>query len=261
MYEIFFIIGAIITFVLPNFKLKSYLADWLHFVIFLLLYEFMRGEIGELATRVHIQDLINIERSLFGTIPTLTLQRMWHTPGSIAWYEILFYNFYLAHFLFPFFTAYWLWLMNRTVFRAYRTGFLAMTFMGLALYYLYPAMPPWLASRQGYLPEIHRLILDIPLTIGLPLRSVTLTFNLIGANPVAAMPSLHAAWPTFVSGFLILWYRRRLWPLLIIPVGIWLSIVYLGEHYVIDVIAGIAVALFGLIVSRVVIRRGQTTTR
>ena len=59
---------------------------------------------------------------------------------------------------------------------------------------------------------------------------------------MAAMPSIHAAYPFlgFLFGFRLLGWRAL--PLLIYSACVWLSVVYLGEHYVVDVIGGIILA-------------------
>ena len=58
------------------------------------------------------------------------------------------------------------------------------------------------------------------------------------------MPSLHAAVSTLFSIFVFKLYGRR-WGLvsLLYPIMIYIGVVYEGEHYVFDVIAGIAYAV------------------
>ena len=61
----------------------------------------------------------------------------------------------------------------------------------------------------------------------------------IASNPVAAMPSLHTAWALFVVLFFLTATRRRWWPLLLAyPLAMTFTLVYSGEHYVIDVLVG-----------------------
>jgi membrane-associated phospholipid phosphatase len=64
----------------------------------------------------------------------------------------------------------------------------------------------------------------------------------LNPNPVAAMPSLHAAYPWLVA--LVLARIDRRWGVLaaLYSVLVWASIVYLGEHYAIDALAGAACA-------------------
>jgi membrane-associated phospholipid phosphatase len=67
-------------------------------------------------------------------------------------------------------------------------------------------------------------------------------YSHLNPNPVAAMPSLHAAYPTLVLLALRRYRKTYFWFFLPYPLLVWLSTVYLGEHYVIDVIAGAAYA-------------------
>src|SRR5256885_9387375 len=59
----------------------------------------------------------------------------------------------------------------------------------------------------------------------------------------AAMPSLHAAYPFLGALFALRLWGRRAWPALAYTAGVWLSIVYLGEHYIVDIIGGAVFAL------------------
>ena len=66
------------------------------------------------------------------------------------------------------------------------------------------------------------------------------------ANKVAAMPSLH----TGIAALVAFWAISRLrspwrWLLLLYPVAMGLALCYFGEHYVIDEIAGVALAAAG----------------
>jgi len=59
------------------------------------------------------------------------------------------------------------------------------------------------------------------------------------ANPVAAMPSLHTAYAMMAVAFFLPVVRRRWWPLLLAyPLAMTFTLVYSGEHYVIDVLVG-----------------------
>ena len=61
----------------------------------------------------------------------------------------------------------------------------------------------------------------------------------LASNPVAAMPSLHTAWALFVVAFFLPAVARRWWPLLLAyPLAMALTLMYTGEHYLIDVFAG-----------------------
>jgi membrane-associated phospholipid phosphatase len=72
----------------------------------------------------------------------------------------------------------------------------------------------------------------------------------VAPNNVAAVPSLHAAFPLIACVFLIVAFgwKRAGWTA-IYPLTMWFGVVYLGEHYVFDVILGIGYALIGCWVS------------
>jgi hypothetical protein len=72
--------------------------------------------------------------------------------------------------------------------------------------------------------------------------------QLDAANPIAAMPSLHTAFATLCAGFLIPRVARRWRPLLACyPLAMMFSLVYSGEHWVIDTLIGIGYAVVVLL--------------
>jgi membrane-associated phospholipid phosphatase len=80
-----------------------------------------------------------------------------------------------------------------------------------------------------------------------------------GSNPVAAMPSLHAGAALLVSGFLWPVVHRRWRAVLAVYVVLMaLALVYTGEHYVVDVVAGWATAGVGLAVGAAAQRLRRT---
>lgn len=74
-------------------------------------------------------------------------------------------------------------------------------------------------------------------------------YDYIGVNPFAAFPSLHSAFPCLIAIFALKIWKKKALPVLVLPTMIWFSAVYLGEHYVIDVIGGIAYASFASILA------------
>jgi membrane-associated phospholipid phosphatase len=68
------------------------------------------------------------------------------------------------------------------------------------------------------------------------------------ANPYAAMPSLHAADALIVGVILFQacrhWWSKALWALW--PVWVWFCVIATANHYLLDVAAGILVALIAL---------------
>jgi len=104
-----------------------------------------------------------------------------------------------------------------------------------------PTAPPWMFPGRGFVDGVNHA-------------------SGIGAlaNPYAAMPSLHAADALIVGVCLFVacrrWYFKALWALW--PAWVWFCVMATANHYLFDVLAGIAVALFAMYaVSRVERRR------
>ncbi len=130
------------------------------------------------------------------------------------------------------------WIKDRHFFKEYALGLLMLSYAAFLTYMIYPATPPWLASSQGYLPPIQEItstVMSHFLTAHFDMPSV---YSFLRANPVAAIPSLHAAFPLLI--FLFLWKRFSKPSLVFFPyvIGVWLTVMYLGEHYFIDVCIG-----------------------
>jgi membrane-associated phospholipid phosphatase len=66
----------------------------------------------------------------------------------------------------------------------------------------------------------------------------------VASNPVAAMPSLHTAFATIIALFIAARLRSRWrWLCALYPLAMGCALVYLGEHYVVDLLAGVVYAL------------------
>ena len=91
--------------------------------------------------------------------------------------------YFVGHFLFTGIFFVWLYRRSRDGFRSFRDGFLAATALAVVIHWLYPTAPPRLA---GVGLEDTLLILS-GIDIGSPTSSAI-------SNPVAAVPSLHAAY-------------------------------------------------------------------
>jgi hypothetical protein len=111
-------------------------------------------------------------------------------------------------------------------------------------YIALPSAPPWLAEQHGLVTGVHELLKTSLNAVGLH-DLAALKGDPRAYNVTAAFPSIHAAFP--VVGFLVIRkYRLPAWLLYLETVrmvGIWFVIVYTGEHYVVDVAAGVLYAV------------------
>ncbi len=249
-WAIFLLIGAIVL-----GKWKAFLRDWVPFVFLLFGFEFLRGiagdrvATGELSREqhsgVHVESLIAADRAFFGEIPATWLQDKLYVAGTVHWYDLLAVMVYGLHFVFPLVFAFMLWIKRKDRFWQFTIGLLVMSYLGFAGFLLYPAAPPWLAQQWGYIQDLHNPF-DQAFKVLAPRRydnfdTMTL-WTLRSPNPVAAMPSLHAAYPWFVLLFAIKFYGWRGLIFFVYNAMVWFSVVYLGHHWVIDILAGMFLA-------------------
>jgi len=199
-----------------------------------------------LARRVRVAYPVCADRVLgLGTTPTLRLQRALGTPGAFrAWEKVLVWSHWLW-FTFPHGTV--LYLLARRPERFPRGAALVYaTFdLGLVGYWAIPTAPPWYAAAQGLMedgrtPELRRMMVEYGEQFWrsgwAPL------YGVLGGNPLAAMPSLHFA--TSVTAAHVLAEAGPVagalgWTYALL---LGLALVYLGEHYVVDLAAGLALA-------------------
>ncbi len=232
---------------LPWRRHLAFLRDWLPVVLLLFVYNISRGYADRFG-EPHVTELIDADVWMTGwftcvLVPTVWLQRHLYDPGVVHWWEILVSVVYFSHFVAALAVAVVLWLTSRTQWARFMRRWFALCLAGLITYFAYPAAPPWWAA----LPEHGALIgpVDRISTNGWDALNLHSAGNMLNAlqveasNPVAAMPSLHTAFALFVVVFFLPAVRRRWWALLLsYPLAMTFTLVYSGEHYIIDVLVG-----------------------
>lgn len=214
--------------------------DFAPFIFVLAIYDFCTGLIHYVNPAVHYQPMLAFDRWLGGgVIPSIRLQHWLYGP-ALHWYDYYFFVFYILHILLPVALAWLIWRYKIEYFRRYIGCFLLISLGGFIVYTLYPAAPPWMAAEHGKLAGLHQILPAAWNSFGYHLARY---FRSATPDQVAAIPSLHAAFPTFF------WlYVRRIWGwrwallAIVYPLSIWFGVVYMGEHYVLDVLLGIALA-------------------
>jgi PAP2 superfamily len=140
------------------------------------------------------------------------------------------------------------YLRRHEAFSRFRNTILLANALGLIGYVLVPTAPPRMFPTFGFADTLANIG-------GLNHGSGLVQ---LASNPYAAMPSLHAA-DALIVGILLVsvcrhWFTRLAWALW--PVWVWFTVMATGNHYWLDVVAGIAVALIALaIIHRGSIRR------
>lgn len=223
---------------------RRVLLDWLPFTAVLFAYDYSRGVADNLGIDTHVRAPVRADEWLFGgTLPTSWLQDQLYHAGDPRWYDAVVTIVYMSHFLATPIIAVILWLINRQVWKAFITRVIVLSLAGLATYVLYPMAPPWYASERGFTDPIVRISSRGWLELGLNKAGNMLGDAQAGANPVAAMPSLHVAFAALVMMFMMRYvarWARPLWALY--PVLMALVLIYSGEHYVIDGLFGVLYA-------------------
>ena len=231
--------------------IRRVLMDWLPVLIVAAGYDTVRAQAPELLTRATVKPQLRFDEIVFGgTAPTVSLQRWLHVrAGHVHWWDYIAWMFYLSHFVVTLSVAAVLYFANRARFRRLAAVVLTVSVAGFVTYFIVPAVPPWLASRQGALPHTTRVVHDVWAHLGLPGVAKIFNGDAQLANPVAALPSLHAAWPLLV--LLILWPalgRRGRILLIAYNLTMCTVLVYGAEHYVSDILLGWVYATGGFVV-------------
>ena len=223
-------------------KLDAFYKDWFVFLSFIYLFDTMRGVIYILTCRwdlpVHTLYVIKAEKFLFGEIPSIVLQRNLLDPSHYTWLEKLCTAVHGTHFVAFLIIGLYIWLYKKNHFSGFKLSFYLVTFIGVFGYFLVPTTPPWIASKfLGVLPETVRFNVDI---YNMSIPDITSGFY---TNPIAAMPSLHTAFPVLCS--LILWrfFKWKSIPFTLYTFFMLFTIVYTSDHYIVDIIAGSALAV------------------
>ncbi len=224
----------------PRRYLASWLRDWGPILALLLIYDFSRG-LADNQRVPHAMEMIDGDRFLFrGHLPTLWLQQHLYDPDHVHWWDVLASFTYMSHFVASLTVAVVLWMRTRPQWASFMRRWFFLTAIGLTTYFVYPAAPPWWASQFGYFAEhVERLSSRGWGAIGLDGTGSLLSHGQSLANPVAAMPSLHAAFTLLIALFFMQRTRKRWWPLLAAyPLAMAFTLVYCGEHYVTDILVG-----------------------
>jgi membrane-associated phospholipid phosphatase len=219
------------------------LLEWLPFFALLATYDYLRGAVTVAPSQAHVLAQIAADKALFGgTAPTVWLQQHLWTPGHLHWYDYGVWGVYMTHFFVVWVVAAVLWRVSRRRFRRYIFLTMTLTLAAFLTYWLYPAQPPWLAGDGMSFPVVDRIVPQVWGQLGIhTVQSAYENDNFV--NTVAAMPSLHAAYPFMLM--LFFWPAGRLVRVVLgaYALAMAFTLVYGGEHFVVDILIGWAMAL------------------
>jgi inositol phosphorylceramide synthase catalytic subunit len=223
------------------------------FTIFWIMYDSLREIPNYTVNDVHIIEPYNLEKSIFG---------IWHndqllTPNeyfrkySNTFWDVITSIFYLTWVPVPLILALILFFKNKHHLLEFSACYLFVNLLGFIIYYSYPSAPPWYYASYG--TQVNYSIqtsaadlLRFDDLIQFPLFKSIYTK---GSNVFAALPSLHSAYPVlawyYAKKHNIGWFR---WVIMVDIIGIWFGAVYSSHHYMIDVLAGLGIAIMAILI-------------
>ena len=229
----------------PRARARVAIICALQMYVYLAAYKMPNDDAAALEARVHVDYPVRADRLLgLGELPTVRLQRALHPDGYFRGYEKVLVWAHWVWFATPHATLAYLLVRDRGRFGRAAVLTYAVFDLGVVAYWLAPTAPPWYASthaREGEPVLVRRLMVEYGESFWrngwAPLYSV------LGGNPLAAMPSLHFA--TSAMAALLL---ADSGPVAGLVGGAYaallgFALVYLGEHYVVDLLGGLALTL------------------
>ena len=217
-----------------------------------------------LLRRLRIRYPIKLDRLIgAGELPNVRLQRAFSREGRVTMLDRALSVIHWAWFMEP--HAALLFVQTRHPDRFARAARqLAATYdLGCAIYFAVPTAPPWWSAENGYIgPEVERVAAEVAEADAPQIRRIMVDageqlwrrawdplYESFNSNPWAAMPSLH-----FATSLMAAIQLAEIGP----GPGAFgwgyagtlaFALVYLGEHYVTDLLAGGALVL--------AVRRGE----
>ena len=206
-------------------------------------YEMPHDEPGRLEARVHVDYPIAIDRLLgLGVPPTLRFQRR-SKPGEINRFERVLVWCHWLWFFVPHASVGYVLARRPERFPAAAARMYGVFDTGAVFYWAIPTAPPWWADSHGHFGagealHVRRMMIEYGEQFWGDRWGAL--YDVLGGNPLAAMPSLHFATSLMAAHLLsevdpvagaLGWTYASL---------LGLALVYLGEHYAVDLLAGAA---------------------
>ena len=229
---------------------RGWVHFWLQFAIwigFYVVYQVARGLAdtgGAEEAFANGQWIIDVQRDLHSMME-LTLQNV--VERSDVLIQLTSWTYWLSQFAVIGIALLWIYFKAHDRFLRFRDTLIAANLIGLVGYVLLPTAPPRMFPEAGFTDTLaaHSAV------------DHSTSFVAFAANPYAAMPSLHSADALIVGVAMASVVRRRwakaLW--LAWPVWVWISVMATGNHFWLDIAAGIVVA----IVAAVLVLRWRRT--
>ena len=239
----------------PRTKARDAVMFALQMWAFTVIHELPYDDPERLRRRLRVRYPIRADRVIgLGKLPNMRLQRAFSRPGEVTALDRFLAIAHWAWFVEPHLALTWILVRHNRRFAPAARQMAAAFNLGCVAYFAVPTAPPWWAAEQGVMSDElggadaesvaleHRRVRRVMVEVGESTwgRAWPRLYESLGGNPWAAMPSLHFATSLLaavllaetgpVAGALGYGYAGTLA----------FALVYLGEHYAIDLVAGAA---------------------
>jgi hypothetical protein len=199
------------------------LAIWFGFFV---LYQLVRGIADRNPSKAFANGIavVHFETRVTHRLYELTFQNFVDQRHLLA--TAVSWTYWLSEFAVVGLAVLWVYVRRHDDFHRFRNSILIANTIGLVGYFLMPTAPPRLLGL-GFVNQHHDGLVTL------------------AANPYAAMPSLHAA-DALIVGIVLFSLSRSIWTKLVWalwPAWVWFAVMATGNHFWLDCIAGIAVAM------------------
>jgi len=202
------------------------LAIWFGFAV---LYQLARGLADRNPTKAFANGraIVDFETGVTHRLYELTFQQFVDQRHLLQ--TIVSWTYWNSEFTVVGIAVLWVYLRRHEAFIGFRNSILLANLIGLVGYVFVPTAPPRLLG-VGFADQHRDGLVSL------------------AANPYAAMPSLHAADALIVGLFMFRvcrhWWSKAIWALW--PAWVWFCVMATANHYLLDVMAGILVALVAI---------------
>src|SRR6266496_3531758 len=204
---------------------------------FLIAYQAARGVADRDPTRAFANGwrVIDLEQRFAG-LGELTLQGWTQSSRVLA--TLVSWTYWNSEFTVIGLALLWVYFRHNAAFTRFRNTILLANVLGLIGYVFLPTAPPRLFTSMGFTDTLNQFG-------GLNHGSGLVE---LASNPYAAMPSLHSADALIAGVILASVVRRPVWKAvwLLWPAWVWFAVMATGNHFWLDVLAGIVLAVISL---------------
>lgn len=262
-----------------------FLLDWWFVLIGMIMWNLSGAVASDSPFPWHLDFMLQLDRLIgLDHQPVQVLQSHLSTPGRLTWLDWITAAIYNMHLPEPFVAGYFLWRLNRAVYFQFAAAALVLLVLGLVTFIVFPAVPPWLAAYRlvriheqylsagdwqtlhglgiahpvqfvqtrgrVYLPGVRNLFGPVLAAHPLPFHGTPIFYLLkLQGDRVAAFPSEHAAFPVLELLFFRVVSKGAAIVLSLWVASVVFAVVYLGEHWITDVLAGwiFSLVIFGFV--------------